>query len=45
MKPGGERTLEVPAELAYGERDMGKIPPNSDLKFEVEVLEVRVRDE
>ncbi|WP_053980609.1 FKBP-type peptidyl-prolyl cis-trans isomerase [Marinagarivorans algicola] len=45
MKVGGKRTLEVPAHLAYGERAMGKvIPANSDLKFEIELLEVLTRD-
>lgn len=45
MKVGGKRTLFVPAYLAYGERTMGKIPPDSDLKFEIELLEVRTRDD
>lgn len=45
MKVGGKRKLSVPAQLAYGERAVGKIPPNSDLTFEIELLEVRTRDE
>ena len=44
MREGGKRKLEVPAHLGYGERAIGKIPPHSDLFFDVEVLEVRVRD-
>ncbi len=45
MKVGGKRTLYVPAHLAYGERQIGSmIPPNSNLFFEVELLEVRTRD-
>ncbi|WP_111977014.1 FKBP-type peptidyl-prolyl cis-trans isomerase [Algibacillus agarilyticus] len=46
MKVGGKRKLEVPSELAYGERAMGNaIPANSDLTFEIELLEVLTRDE
>ncbi|MBS1962661.1 MAG: FKBP-type peptidyl-prolyl cis-trans isomerase [Bdellovibrionales bacterium] len=44
MRVGGKRRLEVPAAMAYGERAIGKIPPNSDLYFEVELLEARPRE-
>lgn len=44
MKVGGRRRIEIPAPLAYGERTMGKIPPHSDLIFEVELLESRPRE-
>ena len=46
MKVGGKRTLFVPAHLAYGERQVGAhIKPNSNLLFEIELLEVLTRDD
>ena len=45
MREGGKRILHVPAELAYGERQVGAlIKPNSSLLFHIELLEVRTRD-
>jgi peptidylprolyl isomerase len=45
MRVGGKRQLFVPAELGYGERKVGSIPPGSDLHFEIELLEVLTRDD
>jgi FKBP-type peptidyl-prolyl cis-trans isomerase len=40
MNVGGKATLVIPSAIAYGERDMGQIPPYSTLVFDVELLEV-----
>ena len=45
MQVGGKRKLWVPAHLGYGERQVGSIPPNSNLVFEIELLEVLTRDD
>ncbi|MDR2890367.1 MAG: FKBP-type peptidyl-prolyl cis-trans isomerase [Alistipes sp.] len=37
---GGTVHLWIPAELGYGERGSGAIPPNAALKFEVDLLDV-----
>jgi len=41
MKEGGKRKLTIPPEMGYGNRNVGPIPANSTLIFQVELLAVR----
>jgi FKBP-type peptidyl-prolyl cis-trans isomerase FkpA len=43
MKVGGKRTLIIPSDMAYGKRGAGggSIPPDSDLIFDVELLDIK----
>jgi FKBP-type peptidyl-prolyl cis-trans isomerase len=41
MRVGGKRRLVLPPSLGYGSADMGVIPPNSVLIFDIELLQVQ----
>jgi len=40
MRPGDKAKFIIPPEDAYGDKEVGKIPANSTLTFEVELLEI-----
>ena len=41
MKVGDKLRVFIPAALAYGEQGIqGLIPPNSDLVFQIEIVEI-----
>ncbi len=41
MQRGGKYKVHIPAKLGYGEKGAGPIPPNTDIDFEVELLDFR----
>lgn len=45
MQRGGKYRVEIPSELAYGDKAAGEIPPNTDLTFEIELLDFKSRAE
>ncbi|CAD6568413.1 MAG: peptidylprolyl isomerase fpr4 [Alectoria sarmentosa] len=40
MQAGGERRIIIPADLAYGKKGVAAIPGNSELTFDLKLLEV-----
>ncbi|ABY70225.1 FKBP-type peptidyl-prolyl cis-trans isomerase [Actinobacillus pleuropneumoniae] len=44
LKKGGKMEIVVPPELGYGERQAGKIPASSTLKFEIELLDFKAAE-
>ncbi len=42
ISPGGRIRLIIPPALAYGERGAGKVPPNSTIVFDIELLKVEL---
>lgn len=40
MKPGEKRKLTIPPKYGYGSQGVSKIPPNSTLIFEIEMLKI-----
>ena len=45
MQKGGKYKVLIPSELGYGEKGAGEIPPNTDLTFEIELLDFKSRAE
>lgn len=41
MRKGDRVLVTIPPELGYGGRDLGVIPPNSTLIFDIQVLEIQ----
>ena len=41
MQIGGQRILVIPADMAYGNRQVGPIPPNTPLVFAVELVDIK----
>ncbi|QDK33320.1 FKBP-type peptidyl-prolyl cis-trans isomerase [Sphingomonas sp. IC081] len=45
MQRGGKYDVEIPAALGYGAKGAGPIPPNTDLQFEIELIDFKSRAE
>lgn len=44
MQKGGKYKVVIPSSLAYGDKGSGPIPPNTDLTFEIELLDFTSRE-
>ncbi|MEM7106778.1 MAG: FKBP-type peptidyl-prolyl cis-trans isomerase [Bacteroidota bacterium] len=40
IQQGGDITIYVPSSFAYGSRGQGEIPPNANLEFDIELIQV-----
>lgn len=45
MQRGGKYEVKIPAALAYGDEEKPGIPANSDLNFEIELLDFKTKEE
>lgn len=45
MQRGGKYKVQIPSELAYGDKAVGEIPANTDLTFEIELIDFKSRAE
>lgn len=45
MQRGGKYKVHIPSELGYGDKAVGQIPANTDLEFEIELLDFKSRAE
>ncbi len=45
MQRGGKYKVLIPSELGYGDKETGPIPANTDLTFEIELLDFKSRAE
>jgi FKBP-type peptidyl-prolyl cis-trans isomerase FkpA len=45
MQRRGKYKVRIPSELAYGDKGSGPIPPDTDLTFEIELLDFKSRAE
>lgn len=45
MQRGGKYMVEIPSSLAYGAKAVGDIPANTDLTFEIDLLDFKSRAE
>ena len=43
MRVGGRRRVTIPPDLAYGSTGQGPIPPNTPIRFEIELLSIAGR--
>ncbi|MFL6657671.1 MAG: FKBP-type peptidyl-prolyl cis-trans isomerase [Massilia sp.] len=41
MRAGGKRTLIVPADMAFGKKGMGSVPPTANLIFDIDLISVK----